>query len=97
MPFPEGDAPAALRDATSDIAGRLRTVLHKGFTTHDSPYVKALGQQHHYRHRWRLMLGEGLVSLSRSTHHREGGPALPYLWIQGRPALVGRVASMFAP
>ena len=93
VPFPEGEAPAVLRDATFDI---LRTVPHQGFTTRGSTDVKVLGQKH-CCHRWRLLRGGGPVFLSLSTHHREGGLALAYLWIQGRPALVWRVASMFAP
>ena len=40
---------------------------------------------------------EGPVYLSMSTHHREGGQALPYVWVQGRPALVWRVAALFEP
>ena len=97
LPFLEGKAPAVLRDATFDVVGRLCTVLQHGFTTHGSPDVKAPSQRHHCRHRWRLLLGEGPVFLSLSTHHREGGLALPYLWSYGRPALVCQVAWMFAP
>ena len=97
VPFPAGEAPAVLRDAAFDIAGRLRIVPDQGLTTRGSPDVKVAGQKHHCRHRWRLLLEEGPIFLSLSTHHREGGQALPYLWIQGRPALVRRVAAMFAP
>ena len=76
VPFPEGEAPAVLRDATFDIAGRLRTAPHEGLTTRGSPDVKVPGQKHHCRHRWRLLLEEGPIFLSLSTHHhaRAGRP-----------------------
>ena len=78
VPFPEGEAPAVLRDAAFDVAGRLRIVPDQGLTTRGSPDVKVAGQKHHCRDRWRLLLEEGPVFLSLSTHHREGGQALPY-------------------
>ena len=97
VPFSDGEAPAVLRAAVLDIGDRLRIVPDQGVTTTGSPDVKVAGQRHHCRHRWRLLMTERPVHLSLSTHHREGGQALPYLWVQGRPALVWRVAAIFAP
>ena len=36
-----------------------------------------------------------VVYLSLSTHHTEGGVGLPYIWVQGTPALVWQVAEFF--
>ena len=85
-----------LRDATFDVADRLlhfRTTVSR----HAADVMRSCRVKGTCRHRRRLLPGEGPVFLSLSTHHREGGLALPYLWIQGRPALVCQVASMFAP
>ena len=65
-----------------------------------NPDVKVPGQRHHCRHRWRILVGGeggGVVYLSLSTHHREGGVGLPYIWVQGTPAVVWRVAGFFRP
>ena len=96
VPFADCEAPEVLSAAVWDIGDRLRIVPDQGVTTTGSRDVKGPGR-HHCRHRWRLVMAEGPVYLSLSTHHREGGQALPYLWVQGRPALVWRVAAMFAP
>ena len=36
-----------------------------------------------------------MVYLSLSTHHKKGGVGLPYVRVQGTPALVWRVAGFF--
>ena len=96
VPFADSEAPEVLSAAVWDIGDRLRIVPDKGATTTGSTDVNGPGR-HHCRHRWRLLMAEGPVYLSLSTHHREGGRAFPYLWVQGRPALVWRVVAMFAP
>ena len=90
--FADSEAPEVPSDAVWDIGDRLRIVPDHGVTTTSSRHVEGLGR-HHCRHRWRLLMAEGPVY----KHHREGGQALPNLWVQGRPALVWRVAAMFAP
>ena len=97
MPFADCEAPEVLSASVWDIGDRLRIVPDQGVTTTGSRHVKGAGR-HHCRHRWRLLMtAEGPVYVSLSTHHREGGQALPYLWVQEWPALVWRVAAMFAP
>ena len=41
--------------------------------------------------------GGGVLYLSLSSHHSEGGVSLPYIWLQGTPAVVWRVAGFFRP
>ena len=96
VPFADTAAPGALREAVCDIGGRFRIIPEQAVTSTGSRNVKGPGR-HHCRHRWRLPMAEGPVYLSLSRHHREGGQALPYLWVQGRPALVWRVAPLIAP
>ena len=96
VPFEDSGAPEVLRAAVWDIGDRLHIVPDQGVTTTGSRDIKGAGR-HHSRHRWCLLVAEGPVYLSRSTHHRDGGQALPYLWVQGRPAMVWRVAAVFAP
>ena len=62
--------------------------------------VNLPGRRHLYRHRWRILVeGEGgrVLYLSLSSHHREGGVSLPYIWLRGTPAVVWRVAGFFRP
>ena len=96
VPFAESPAPDVLRDAVCDVGERLSITPDQALTFTGSRKVKGPGR-HHCRHRWRLLMAEGPVYLSLSTHHREGRQVLPYLWVQGRPALVWRVAALFAP
>ena len=61
------------------------------------PEVKVPGQRHLCRHRSRMPVegeGGGVLYLFLSSHHREGGVSLPYIWLQGAPA-VWRVAGFF--
>ena len=95
QPCVEQEAPALLQAAAIDLAARLSAMLRDG-----NPDVKVPGQRHHCRHRWRILVegeGGGVVYLSLSTHHREGGVGLPYIWVQGTPAVVWRVAGFFRP
>ena len=96
VPFADSVAPDVLSTAVWDIGDCLRITPDQGVTSIGSRDVKGPGR-HHCRHRWRLLMTEGPVYLSLSTHHQEGGQALPYFWVQGRPPLVWRVAALFAP
>ena len=96
VPFADSAVPDVLSAAVWDIGDRLRIIPDQGVTSTGSRDVKGPGR-HHCRHRWRLLMAEGPVYLSLSIHHREGGQALPHLWVQGCHALVWRVAALFAP
>ena len=96
VPFADSAAPDVPREAVCDIGDWMRVIPDQAVTFTGSRNVKG-PRRHHCKHRWRLLMAEGPVYLSLSTHHREGRQALPYLWVQGRPALVWRVAALFAP
>ena len=97
QPCAEQEAPALLQAAV-DLATRLQCSPEQAVRRNGDPDVKVPGQRHHCRHRWRILVegaGGGVVYLSLSTHHREGSVGLPYVWVQGTPALVWRVAGFF--
>ena len=98
QPCPEQEAPALLQAAAVDLATRLQSSPEQAVRKNGNPDVKVPDQRHQCRHRWRILVGGeggGVVYLSLSTHHREGGVGLPYVWVQGTPALVWRVAGFF--
>ena len=78
--FAESAAPDVLREALCGVGERLGITPEQAFTFTGSSNVKGPGR-HHCRQRWRLLMTEGPVYLSRSTHHREGGQALPCVWV----------------
>ena len=92
-------APALLQAAAVDLAARLRASPDQA-TLRGNPDVKVPGQRHLCCHCWRMVVegeGGGVVYLSLSSHHRGGGVSLPYIWLQGIPAVVWRVAGFFRP
>ena len=98
QPCAEQEALALLQAAAVDLATRLQSSPEQAVRRNGNPDVKVPDQRHHCRHCWRILVegtGGGLVYLSLSTHHREGGVGLPYFWVQGTPALVWQVAGFF--
>ena len=94
----EQEAPALLQAAAIDLAARLWASLEQAVLGDGNPDVKVPGQRHHRRHRWRILVegaGGGVVYLCLSTHHRQGGVGLPYIWVHGTPALVWPAAGFF--
>ena len=77
-----------------DLAARLWASPEQA-TLRGNPDVKVPDQRHLCRHCWRIVVqGERgrVLYLFLSLHHREGGVGLPYIWLQGTPAVVWRVA-----
>ena len=100
QPCTEQEALALLQAAAIDLAARLWSSPEQAMLRAGNPNFKVPGQRHHCRHRWRILVlgeGAGLVYLSLSTHHREGGVGLPYVWVEGTPAVVWRLARFFRP
>ena len=98
QPCAEHEAPALLQAAAIDLATCPQSSPEQAVWRDGNPDVKVPDQRHHCRHRWRVLVegaGGGVVYLSLSTNHREGGVGLPYIWVQGTPALVSRVAGFF--
>ena len=95
QPCAEEEAPALLQAAATDLATRMQSSPRQGVRGDGNPDVKVPGERHHCRHRWQILMegaGGGVVYLSLSTHHREGGVGLLYVWVQEASALVWRVA-----
>ena len=87
----EQEAPALLQAAAVDLATRLQSNPEQAVRRNGNPDVKIPDKRHHCRHRWRILVegaGGGVVYLSVSTRHGEGGVGLPYVWVQGMLALV---------
>ena len=59
--------------------------------------VKEDSEGHLCRHRCRVRSGLHTVYLTLSSHHREHGLALPYMWLQESQAQVWRVVGFFRP
>ena len=97
-PCVEQEAPALLQAAAVDLATRLQSSPEQAVRRNGNPDVKVPDQRHHCCHRWRILVeeeGGGVVYVSLSTNHREGAVGLPYVWVQGTPALVWRFAGFF--
>ena len=106
QPCAEQEARALLQAAAIDLAACLWSSPEQAMLHDGNPDVKVPGQRHHCRHRyhcrhrWRILVegeGGGVVCLSLSPHHREGGVGLPGIWVQGMRAVVWRVAGFFCP
>ena len=82
QPCVEQEAPALLQAAAVNLATCLTASPEQAVWRNDNPDVKVPDERHHCRHRRRILVegaGGGVVYLSMSTHHREGGVGLPYV------------------